>query len=400
MVSSSVSKEDQQVLTLNNDLSLQGKDWRDVRRNLIAGKKKSMISKANTEVMKKQNKDLAKEEIWAHDISMVRRSPFFPNRHSFSLALQKPEPGGLLVRLPLECEIWRTNRLGLISSDSTDTTTWYRQAQERIKQVMLDISEIGAEDGQVDPSKLPTKSAELLRLYLEHQETWQEVCLILNSSSTVVLNRPMAFKLTDAMARLVLYGSMDQDRDSERSAPLLKDFLRAFGAECAVYVGGPDDQNRPAQWIHGIKDLGGREIAPGIYLGGENIRQAITGVREGRYRPLDFRFFVGCHNYEGSEKNSLLGSVFASKYQPIACSRSIALKQCIQLPQPLWHEVMGLCGGELAEISKAEQQKRDDIRFEIVDEDDFDDDEDDFELMDDDDFEDDDEEDDVNFDQR
>lgn len=398
----STTSDEPFVLTLDNDVT-KNKDWRDVRRNLVAGKKRSMVSKANKAVLKKQNKELAKEEIWAHDISMVRSSlicvSVFVLTYCYLLFLKtKPEPGGLVVRLPLEAEIWRTNRLGLQSSETTDTPTWYRQAQARIESVMLDISETGAEDGQVDPSKLPKASAELLRLYLEHQETWQEVCLVLSSRSTVVLNRPMAFKLTDAMARLVLYGSMDQDRDSERNAPLLKDFLRVFGAECAVYVGGPDDQNRPAQWIHGIEELGGQEIAPGIFLGGDNIRQAISGVREGRYRPLDFRFFVGCHKYEGSDKNSLVASVFASKYQPVACSRSLALKQCIQLPQPLWHEVLGLCGGELEEISKEEQQKRDDIRFEIVDEEEeFHDDEDEFELLDDEDYEDDDEDDDVNF---
>jgi hypothetical protein len=260
---------------------------------------------------------------------------------------------------------------------------------------MLAISE-SAEDGQVDPSKLPKASAELLHLYLEHQETWQEVCLVLSSRSTVVLNRPMAFKLTDAMARLVLYGSMDQPTASQRSAPILRDFLRAFGTECAVYVGGPDGQDRPAQWIHGIDDIGGRELAPGIYLGEESsIRKAIAGVLDGRYRPLDFRFFVGRHEYGVSDASSLVAAVLANKYQPVACSRSLALKQCIQLPEPLWHEVMNLCGGELAEISKEEQQKRDDIRFQIVDEDDdFDEDEDELELLDDEDFEDDDEDDD------
>jgi Uncharacterized ACR, COG1678 len=305
----------------------------------------------------------------------------------------QPEPGSLVVRLPLEVEVWRTNRLGLQSTEASSTATtpsWYRRAQAKIESVMLAISE-SAEDGQVDPTKLPKASAELLHLYLEQQETWQEVCLVLSPRSTVVLNRPMAFKLTDAMARLVLYGSMDQATASQRSAPLLKDFLRAFGTECAVYVGGPDDQDCPAQWIHGVDEIGGRELAPGIYLGEQSsIRKAISGVLDGRYRPLDFRFFVGRHEYSGSDATSLVAAVLANKYQPVACSRSLALKQCIQLPEPLWHEVLNLCGGELAEISKEEQQKRDDIRFQIVDEDDdLDEDEDELEFLHDDDFEDD-----------
>ena len=39
----------------------------------------------------------------------------------------------------------------------------------------------------------------------------------------------------------------------------------------------------------------------------------------------------------------------------------MALKQCLGLPKPLWHEVLELCGGELAEISKMELLKRTDL---------------------------------------
>lgn len=88
--------------------------------------------------------------------------------------------------------------------------------------------------------------------------------------------------------------------------------------------------------IHGIADLpGAREISPGsgIYRGG--LEAAIEGVLYGKYNPLDFRFFVGCHSYDES---TLDVSVVLGKYQPIACARSVALKQCISLPKPLWHE--------------------------------------------------------------
>lgn len=39
----------------------------------------------------------------------------------------------------------------------------------------------------------------------------------------------------------------------------------------------------------------------------------------------------------------------------------MALKQCIGLPKPLWHEVMELCGDELGVISSLELLKRDDL---------------------------------------
>ena len=48
-------------------------------------------------------------------------------------------------------------------------------------------------------------------------------------------------------------------------------------------------------------------------------------------------------------------------WAPVACARPVALKQCLGLPKPLWHEVLELCGGELAEISKMELLKRTDL---------------------------------------
>jgi len=155
----------------------------------------------------------------------------------------------------------------------------------------------------------------------------------------------------------------------------LKRFMMAFQNECAVYVGGPDEQGNPAEMIHGIKDLPGAvEISPGtkIYKGG--LAAAIEGVLSGKYNPLEFRFFFGCHKYEES---ALDVAVHLGKFQPVACARSLALKQCISLPKPLWHEVMELCGGELADLSSLELLKRNDIQFEVVGEYDDDDDDDD-----------------------
>ena len=66
-----------------------------------------------------------------------------------------------------------------------------------------------------------------------------------------------------------------------------------------------------------------------------NHAPAIDGVLSGKYKPLDFRFFVGHTSYS---KGQLQDAVTKGKYQPIACSRPLVLKQCIQLPKPLWHE--------------------------------------------------------------
>jgi len=169
------------------------------------------------------------------------------------------------------------------------------------------------------------------------------VCLVLDRNvdrgtcTTIVLNRPMAMKLTENLARLLYNGAFVSSSPNNKK-DLVK-FMLAFGQECAVYVGGTQAQQEAAIMLHGIKDLPGAvEISPntGIYRGG--MQAAIDGVLEGKYKPLDFRFFVGRHEY----KESMLDvQVLLGKYQPIACARSLALKQCISLPKPLWHE--GTC---------------------------------------------------------
>ena len=83
--------------------------------------------------------------------------------------------------------------------------------------------------------------------------------------------------------------------------------------------------------MHGVPDLeGASEIAPGlrIYTGGEEA--AIDAVFDGRCSPLDFRWFVG--RTEGV-------STVEGSWLAVACARPVALKQCLGLPKPLWHEV-------------------------------------------------------------
>ena len=157
------------------------------------------------------------------------------------------------------------------------------------------------------------------------------------TATTVVLNRPMAFKLTENLAQLVLQGASRTDGSSSGvGRPSLDRFRQAFGKECAVYVGGTDRQEEAALLVHGFADLpGAREISPGanIYVGG--LTAAVEGVLSGRYQALDFRFFVGRHEYT----DKLLDlEVVLGKLQPIAAARTLALKQCISLPKPLFHE--------------------------------------------------------------
>jgi len=356
----------------------------------------------NERVLEEQNQALAEEYasgVWAHQVPT-------------------PEVGGLVVRLPLEVELYRNYRHSItgsklrailvddgededIPTDSLVMSHWYGRSRDLIEEEMKKIADMADEEGQIDATTLTEDYSEMLQLYLDNQETWQEVCLVLEqtttdegskSAKTLVLNRPMAFKLTKDLGRLVYFGAFDEKhiKLGKKNAQGMTRFMLAFQEECAVYVGGPDDQGKAATIIHGIKNLpGAKEISPGsnIYRGG--LEAAVDGVLDGRYNPLEFRFFVGCHDYEEA---MLDVEVRLGKYQPIACARAVALKQCISLPKPLWHEVMELCDGDLPDLSRLEMLKRDDVIFQVLAEDEADlellldgDDDFDIEVLDDDD---------------
>uniref|UniRef100_A0A7S4EPX1 Uncharacterized protein n=1 Tax=Pseudo-nitzschia australis TaxID=44445 RepID=A0A7S4EPX1_9STRA len=334
------------------------------------------VSKANEELLEKQSETLAKEYkdgVWAHEASFA-------------------EIGGLVVRMPLEAEIYKNKDKLIIGKELTtrlqnnedvskknldepilpiaaQTLNWYQQAQVLIQEEMVVIAGSANEKGEVDPTRLPAKTEDLLRLYLNNQENWQSVCLVAEkdesdgSAVTYTLNRPLTFSLTENMAKMVFFGAMS-NLITDGRIPISKTnqyskFVRAFEKECAIYIGGSNKQDKPAVIIHGISNLeGATEISSGtgVYMGG--LDAAIDGVLDGRYKPLDFRFFIGCNSYQ---KGGLDAAIISNQYQPIACARSLALKQCIQLPKPLWHEVMEMCGGELMEVSRLELKKRSDI---------------------------------------
>jgi len=347
------------------------------------------VSKENEALLKSQSDILYKEYesgIWAHEAPDA-------------------EIGGLLCRLPLEAEIYRNSEYSVTgkklqsildegkesdqsledesSSDETSmgsspgvsftltgakTLWWYRKAQALIEEETNEITS-SAVGGELDASKLTSESKDFLNLYLGHQDTWQEVCLVTEKDSrgnavSLVMNRPMSFSLSDGVARLVLFGAYRNDLSIVEKEVMVK-FMIAFDKEIYVYLGGPEDMDQKACVVHGIPDLAGsKEIASntGIFVGHtESAEAAVQGIMQGMYKPSDFRFFVGRHKYT---EGRLDLDVVLGKYQPIACSRALALKQCKALPKPLFHEVMELAGGELAEVSKLELMKRDDIQIE------------------------------------
>ena len=89
----------------------------------------------------------------------------------------------MVLRMPLEVELRRNNRFSLlgsklsklVGSETAEVSTWYAKAQLLVEQEMQAIASTADDEGQVDTTRLKEESTEMLGLYLDSQETWQEV---------------------------------------------------------------------------------------------------------------------------------------------------------------------------------------------------------------------------------
>lgn len=76
------------------------------------------------------------------------------------------------------------------------------------------------------------------------------------------------------------------------------------------------------------------EVVPGVYCGGE--AAAAGRVLEGAASPLEYRFFSGSLSWQPKQlQQEIAGGI----WRTAECSRSVVLKQCMQLPVPMWREV-------------------------------------------------------------
>eukprot|EP00929_Paragymnodinium_shiwhaense_P112688 TRINITY_DN80955_c0_g1_i1.p1 TRINITY_DN80955_c0_g1~~TRINITY_DN80955_c0_g1_i1.p1 ORF type:complete len:475 (-),score=83.16 TRINITY_DN80955_c0_g1_i1:14-1438(-) len=358
--------------------------WREFRARLIqseekdaggddipvAGGDRRSVAPRNEELLKKQNEKLWNEYVngaWAH-VGLV-------------------EPGALMCSMPLEAQLihlmrtddsdfWpkqlrkrleeelpdaaeaNRSKRELFASWAANTHYVYRLAQNLVADTLNAISE-KAENGELDPALLTPAQRDIVQRYFRAQERWQHVCLVLQAASPsvaqqgVVLNRPLARSIDKKLANLLLNGLANGNGAKTYDDRTVLRCAQAFGDEAAVYLGGDEEQDQPALLVHGIADLpGAEEISPGtgIFTGG--VEAAIDGVLSGIHAPLDFRWFVG---------RSRQMATGTGAWRAIACARPIALKQCLGLPKPLWHEVLELCGGESASLSQLELQLRTDL---------------------------------------
>ena len=101
-----------------------------------------------------------------------------------------------------------------------------------------------------------------------------------------------------------------------------------------------------------------REVSRGarVYVGG--LAAAVAALNKGEGQPLDYRLFVG---RKVRAKDALEREVKQGLWQCAVCARPVALKQCLALPKPLWHEVMELLGGEAEMLSRFKLVQRTDL---------------------------------------
>jgi hypothetical protein len=62
---------------------------------------------------------------------------------------------------------------------AANTIYWYRGAERLLRQELAYIMSTANPDGRIDPTKLSPDNLDLLQLYMDHQNSWQSVVLLL-----------------------------------------------------------------------------------------------------------------------------------------------------------------------------------------------------------------------------
>ncbi|PSC71868.1 transcriptional regulator [Micractinium conductrix] len=244
---------------------------------------------------------------------------------------------------------WRSFRANLVAQSSGDGGWAVRQAEQNLVLLEIQNPTLAREETWAHATGAPEIGGLLLATSRAPEmvgaEYWQAVVLIVNhgpqGSIGLVLNRPTALKMKRGR------GGLPLAVDGMES-------LREAFAESRIYCGGFNAQ-QIVTLLHGQRKLeGALEIVPGIFIGGQEAASA--EVLTGGLKQTDFRFFMGVCAWQPGELNRLVAE---GAFHTAACSRSLVLKQCLQLPTPLWREVMCLMGGQFAEEARAAQRADD-----------------------------------------
>lgn len=115
-----------------------------------------------------------------------------------------------------------------------------------------------------------------------------------------------------------------------------------------IYCGGLHQQEIISV-IHGIESIEkSQEIIPGIYVGGHEAASA--AILDGKCKSSSFKFFSGFYEWEAGQVEQ---EIEQGVWHVAASCRSLVLKGCLSLPEPLWCETMNLMGGEYAKEARS-----------------------------------------------
>lgn len=149
----------------------------------------------------------------------------------------------------------------------------------------------------------------------------------------VILNRPLTSRLSSVKF------SAGSGGEGQALAEVFK--------ESALYLGGPVGVDQLIL-LHDCEEITGSvKVVDGIYSGG--LGNAMQRVRSGQLDPTRFRFFCG---YAGWTKEQLNDEIKKGIWYVAASSNDVITNQCIQLPRPLWRQVLDLMGGKYADIAR------------------------------------------------
>lgn len=161
----------------------------------------------------------------------------------------------------------------------------------------------------------------------------------------LVLNRPFQGTVAE----------IEKEGTFGRSSELRKTKL----SDEPVYAGGPDlVQSGVMTVLHG--SAAGVDIESmtqpldGVYVGG--LEGWVKGVEEGAVEARKGRLFAGCIRWKQGE---LEKEVDEGSWYCIAASPLFALKHCLQLPKPLWVEIMQSQGHPFTSIANRVYREQD-----------------------------------------
>ncbi|GAX79802.1 hypothetical protein CEUSTIGMA_g7242.t1 [Chlamydomonas eustigma] len=248
---------------------------------------------------------------------------------------------------------WRSFRAKLIKSTAS-TTSEGKINQANLRRLELDSPDLAAEGFWCHPTSRPEKGgllvASLKVSELKGNDRLEEVVAVLiehgdQGSIGLILNRPTSMVMGKRPNGMPLQLSVRTSYPKSMQIHNAPPEVQSVFADNRLYCGGFTAQ-QVIHLLHGHPLPGAQEVVPGIFMGGE--LAAAKEVGEGRLRAEDFRFFAGALVWDEGELDK---EAEKGCWLPVASSRALVLKQCLQLPTPLWVEVLQLLGGEYAQVA-------------------------------------------------